>query len=421
MIGELIVKKSRGKNLTLQEIKRAVSYILENGNDRNSRSFMIALNSFGMSFKEVCYLAQAVRDSGIVLKHDGIVFEKHSTGAVSDSSSLVIVPVLASLGYKIVKVMNTSYRYTNGGIDRLHSIPNFNTEPDEPRIYKILEETNACLISNRGALCPVEPIITEIKKICDLDADINLVAALLVGKKLSSGANAVLIDVKFGPASLIESYIKAKKLASLLKKVFAHFKVKCVVTLTDTRQTISDSVGNAVEVLDEINVLQGRKCLLRDISVAYSVEMIRMVDKKYTKAELKELVEMALDNGSAYQKLLEIVSKQDGDRNAVVNNKLFTPYKTVNFVSEKDGYVGSINVLMLGELIRRLCVGTHDKNIGATLRVKIGDYVKAGDVVLTLCYKNDNDLNRYKSALMGCVKMTSSKIKKIKTIKRVMR
>ena len=419
MFEKLIEKKYNGKELTQTEYYEAVDKLVLKGVNKDSVKFVLSLNSFGMTKKEVFFLTKALRDSGRVLSFDECVFEKHSTGGVGDSTSIVLIPLLASLGYKIIKTTAKSFLFTNGGADRFGAIPNFKCSLTDQEIDKALNKTNACVLSHDEIVCPADKIMFDLREVCGVEEDINLIAASIASKKLASGAKVVLVDVKYGSASIVKKFETAKELASLLKYIFNKAGVKSVIALTNTLQTIGEGVGNAVEVVDALNVLQGRHCLLREVSIEYATEMILKADNKLKRKDVVDMVSMALDNGSAYNRFLEIVKAQGGDVSKVKDAKMFVPYKSVNFVAYKEGYVGSIDSLLLGELIRRLCSETHDSNIGVVLRVKIGDYVKKGDIIVSFYYKEDEDLQRYQSAISGCIRVTEQKIEPVKVIKKV--
>lgn len=419
MFSKFIEKKYNWKELTQTEYYEAVDMLLNYGVNKESIKFFLSLNSFGMSKREVLYLTKAIRDSGKVLKFEECVMEKHSTGGVGDSTSVVLVPLLASLGYKIVKNTAKSLVFTNGSADRFGAIPNFKvTIPCEDAV-KVLAKTNACVLSNNGAVCPADKIVHKLRETCGIEEDINLMAVSIAAKKLASGAKIVLVDIKYGTASVVKTYEKALELAKLLKYVFKNTGVECVCVITNTQQTIGEAIGNAVEVVDALKVLQGRKCMLRDVSVEYATRMIMKADKKLKREDVVDMVEMALDNGSAYYKLIEIIKAQGGDANVVKNAKLFMPHKSVNFMADKSGYVGSIDSLMLGELIRRLCAETHDNNIGIIQRTKIGDYVNKGDIIVSFYYKDDIDFETYKGAISGCIRLTDEVIHPVPVIKKV--
>lgn len=419
---ELIKKKSQGQELTLAEYYEAVDFLLKNGENKESIKFFLSLNSFGMTKREVYYLTLAMRDSGRVLKFNQTILEKHSTGGIGDSTSIVLIPLLASLGYKTIKTTARSFVFTNGSADRYGAIPNFSTQLSDEEIKNALDKTNACVLSHDGDMCPADKILHKIReKYEDLELDLNLIASSIACKKLASGAKVIMVDVKFGDASIVKDYKRAKKLAKILKYVFKQAGAKSVIFITNTHQTFGKGIGNAIEVVDGLEVLQGRKNLLRDISVKFATEIILAANPKLSRKDAVELVESSLDNGYAYDRFVEIVKAQGGDWHAVVDSKLFHPYHSVNFVSDRDGYVGSINSLMLGEIVRRLCADSHDSNIGVALRVKIGDYVKVGDVVVSFYFKDKEDLEKYRSAIMGCVRLTQEKLNPISPIVKVIR
>ena len=419
MFSNLIEKKFNGKELTQTEYYEAVDKLVSRGVNKDSIKFFLSLNSFGMTKKEVLFLTKALRDSGKVLSFDECVFEKHSTGGIGDPTSVVLVPLLASLGYRIIKTTAKSFMFTNGSADRFGAIPGFKCTLTNEGIEKALNKTNACVLSHDEIMCPADKILYDLREAAGIENDINLLAASIASKKLASGAKVVLVDIKYGEASIVKNYRHAKELAEILKYIFAKCGVKCVIALTNTLQTIGEGVGNAVEVVDALNVLQGRKCLLRDISVLYATEMILASDKKLKRKDVEDMVSMALDNGSAYNRFLQIVKLQGGNHCCVKEAKMFVPYKSKNFVADKSGFVGSINSLMLGELIRRLCAETHDSNIGIVLRVKIGEYVKPGDVIVSFYYKENEDFEKYRSAIAGCIRVTDEKISPVKVVNKV--
>jgi len=421
MIGELIELKKKAKELTMVDYYNIVDYLLKNGIDKESMKFFLALNSFGMTKREVLYLTLAMRDSGRVLRYNQVVLEKHSTGGVGDSTSIVLIPLLASMGYKVIKTTAKSFMFTNGSADRFGAIPKFCCKLSDEEIQKVLSQTNACVLSHDGDMCPADKILFELREECGLENDINLLAASIACKKLASGAKVVLVDVKFGKASIVKTYADAIKLSKTLKYIFKQNNVESVIVITNTVQTIGEGIGNAVEVIDAVNVLQGKKCLLRDMSVIYATEMIAKVNKNLKRKEILEMVQVALDRGDAYKRFMEIIQAQGGDYKVVEQAKLFNPYHSVNFVSDKEGYVGKINSLLLGELIRRLCVESHDSNIGAVLRVKIGDHVKKGDIIVSFYYKDKEDFEKYREAISGCVRVTEEVVKPEEVIKKVIR
>lgn len=421
MLDHLVNNKYHGRELTQADYYEAVDYVLKKGVDKMSTKFFLGLHLFGMTKKEVLALSLAMRDSGKVLRYNKCILEKHSTGGVGDSSSMVLIPLLASLGYKIIKTTARSFVFTNGTADRFGAIPKFSTILSDEKIEKTLESTNACILSHAGDMVPADKILFDLREEQGMAADINLMAASIASKKLASGAKVVLVDVKYGPASLIKKYSQAKRMAKILRYVFKQCDVRCVITISNTVQTFGYGIGNALEVLDAINVLQGEKNVLRDVSIKFATEMILKANPTLTRKDVVDMIKNALDNGFAYERFLEIVKAQGGDTKAVKDLSFFKPYHFANFVSDRDGYVGFIDSQTLGQLVAEICKQSHDSNIGVTLRVKIGDYVKTGENIITFYYKDEEDLAKYKEAICGCVRLTKNKIKPVEVIQKVIR
>lgn len=421
MLNSLIEKKTKGYALSLADYYSIVDYMMKNNIDKTVKKMFISLDSFGMTNKETLYLALALRDSGKVLKFNQLVFEKHSSGGVGDSTSMVLVPLLASLGYKVIKTTAKSFVFTNGSADRFGAIPNFSTQLEDDDIKRCLNSTNACILSHNGDMCPADRILFDLREKYDLSANPNFLAASIAAKKLASGASVVLVDIKYGLASVLRTYKEAVHTAKLLRYIFSQEGVESVVTITNTAQTIGDGIGNAVEVVDALRVLQGRKCLLRDVVVRFATEMIVKSETQMSRKDIVNLIENALDKGYAYNRFLEIVKAQGGDVKAVEESKIFKPYRSINFVSDKNGYVGYINSLLLGEMVRTMCQDSHDNNIGIVLKVKIGDYVKKGDIVVTLFYKDEASAENYKRYIMNCIKMTQEEVSPVSVIEKIFR
>lgn len=419
MIETLIAKKMNNEKLGRIEYYEVIEYLLSHGVDTLMKRFFVALDTFGMNKKEVLFLTHAMRDSGRVLHFDEEVMEKHSTGGVGDASTVVLVPLMASLGYKIIKTTARSFVFTNGSADRFGSIPGLKLKLTENEINQALDITGACVLSHAGDMVPADALLFKLRENDALSSNLNLLAASIASKKLASGATAVLVDVKYGDASMIKTYFQALHLARLLKYIFNQSDVKSVIEITSTEQTFGDRVGNAAEVLDAIEVLRGRQCFLRDVVVQYAVDLIRLVNKRVTIADAEEVVTYALDSGAAYNKFLDIVKEQGGDVEAVKKETFFKPKHTLNYVAEKFGYVGSINSKLLGEVVRDMCKVTHDSNIGIKINVKIGQFIHKGDTILTIYYTDENDMKKFLSALEGVVRVTEEKIEPAYILKKV--
>ena len=417
-MSKFIVQKAKAETLSQADYNAIVKHMMAFGVDKHTKNMFLALDKFGMTKEEVLYLALAIRDSGKVFHANEVVLEKHSTGGIGDSTSIVLIPLLSSLGYKIVKTTGKSLVFANGSADRFKAIPGF--EPMEyNQINKALAKNNACILAHGEEYCPADSILYSIIEKYHLESNINFLATSIVAKKLTSDARIVLVDVKYGEASAIGKYSQACKLADLLKYMFASCNVECIIALTNTHQLIGESVGNAVEVVDALDVLNGKHNTLREVSIAYAVEMMLKADKRLNQKDAYDMCVTALDGGLAYRHFLDIVKTQHGDVNDVKNRTFFAPKETIVFKADRDGYVGNINALLMGELIRRLCAETHNCNIGLHLNVRIGDHVKKGDTILSLFCESKKSVEKYLEAMKGCVRLTQIKVRRINPIKRL--
>ncbi|MBR1987765.1 MAG: hypothetical protein IKA36_01865 [Clostridia bacterium] len=421
MFENFIEKKSINRCLTQEEYYEIVDYMLKNKIDVEVSKMFLALNTFGMNKKEVLSLAIAIRDSGKVLKYNQNILEKHSTGGVADSTSVVLIPLLASLGYKIIKTTARSLVFTNGSADRFGAIPNLKVKLTNNEIEKALAKTNACILSHKGDMCPADQILFDVIEKHELHNDINLLAASIIAKKLASGAKSVLIDVKYGRNALVKSYLKALKMAKIMKYAFKQCGVKSTILVTSSYQPIGDSIGNSLEMLDAIDVLHGKRCFLRETAIDYAVEMMKLAGAKMDNFDMRHLLATSLDNGRAWDKFVDIVKIQGGDVTAIKKDSYFAPYNTSVIKSNFDGYVESIDVMSIGEIVRKLCKVSHDNNIGVTLNVKVGDKVSVGDEVATFYYKNKKDFKDYKDVIANCIRLTDVKVNKKPIIKKVIR
>ena len=321
----------------------------------------------------------------------------------------------------MAKMSGRGLGHTGGTLDKLESIPGFSINIESDDFYKQVREISLAVIGQTANITPADKKLYALRDVTGTVDSIGLIASSIMSKKLASGAKVVLVDVKYGEASLIKDYSKALKLANLLKYIFDECEVESIIVLTDTVQTFGDGVGNAIEVVDALDVLRGKQNFLREMSVFFATEMILKAKPNLKRDDVEDMVKMALDNGTAYEAFLKLVKAQGGSVKAVKEDKIFKPYKTINFVSDKEGYVGDIHPLLLGELVRRMCQETHDSNLGISIKVKIGDYIKKGDVIVTFYYKTDEELAKYKNAISKCIGVTDYVVKPVDIIRKVIR
>lgn len=404
---DVINKKRLNKELTREEIEFAVNgYIGGSVEDYQMSSLLMAIVLNGMSDRETIDLTDIMLKSGDVIdlsKIDGIIVDKHSTGGVGDKVTLVLGPLLASLGIKIAKMSGRGLGHTGGTIDKLESIEGFNTKIDDKKFIKQVNKINIALVSQTGNLVPADKKIYALRDVTGTVESIPLIASSIMSKKLASGADIIMIDVKVGNGALMKNLEDAKKLARLMVKIGKAYRKPTICLLTNMEEPLGYAIGNALEVEESINTLKGNgPSDLLEVVITLCSIIIGAV-KKIPNNEAKNLLFKQLNNGEAYKKFEELVKAQGGDINNIkISDKVFS------IKSEKSGYINKIDALKLGEIAKMIGAGrntlddTIDYEVGLVLNKKVGDYVEQ-DEELVKVYLKDKDVSV--SQILDCFKI----------------
>lgn len=394
MILDIIDKKRLGKELSYKELDYFFNGYL-NGDvcDYQMSSFLMAVCINGMTDEEVFALTKIFIDSGDSLEFSnipGIKVDKHSTGGIGDKTTLVIAPIVASLGIPVIKMSGRGLGYTGGTIDKLESIKGYNVNLSEKEIVKQVNDIGIVITGQTADLVPMDKAIYALRDVTSTVSSIPLIASSIMSKKIAGGADKILIDIKVGNGALINTKEDAKKLSDLMIKIGKIYdrEVRCIIS--DMNTPLGYSVGNSLEVLEAIDVLKGKEDSnnFYDLCVDISSEMVSM-GLNISKEKAKELVINSIKDGSSYNKFCELVKAQGGDINNIkVSNK-----KSV-IKANKNGTLSKINALEIGKLSLELGAGKKaikdkiDYSVGIKLERVIGDKVKKGDVLATLYIGN---------------------------------
>lgn len=404
---DVINKKRLNKELTRKEIEFAVNgYIDGSVEDYQMSSLLMAIVLNGMSDRETIDLTDIMLKSGDIIdlsKIDGIIVDKHSTGGVGDKVTLVLGPLLASLGIKIAKMSGRGLGHTGGTIDKLESIEGFNTKITEKKFIKQVNKINIALVSQTGNLVPADKKIYALRDVTGTVESIPLIASSIMSKKLASGADIIMIDVKVGRGALMKNISDAKKLARLMVKIGKAYRKPTICLITNMEEPLGYAIGNALEVEESINTLKGNgPSDLLEVVITLSSIIIGAV-KKIPNNEAKNLLFKQLNNGEAYKKFEELVKAQGGDINSIkISDKVFS------IKSEKSGYINKIDALKLGEIAKMIGAGRNtledkiDYEVGLVLNKKVGDYVEQ-DEELVKVYLKDKDVSI--SQILECFKI----------------
>lgn len=399
---DIITKKKNKEVLTHEELCYAFNgYLNKEIPDYQMTSLLMAIVINGLTFEETFDLTKIFIDSGETFKFDKKVCDKHSTGGIGDTVTLVAIPILGTLNIPVVKMSGRGLGITGGTIDKLESIPGFNVNLTKEDYYNNLEKIGIVVGAQTNDLVPLDKVIYALRDVSGTTESIPLIASSIMSKKIACGADYILIDVKWGSGALVKTKKDAEVLSNYLIEIGKRFNRQVKTIISDMNEPLSTCIGNALEVEEAINVLKGEKNKLRETSLEVAGNLASM----YLNISYEEAYNRAsevLDNNKAYEMFKTWISNQGGDL-----SKLKISDKVILIKSNQDGIISHINALKVGELSVKLGAGriTKDSKIDYSVGIKLlkqsGDLVKKGDILAKL-YVNDlnikltkDDINFY--------------------------
>lgn len=399
---DLIEKKRDGYELSKEEI----NFMIENYTkgiipDYQMSAMTMAIFFRGMNDIESTNLAIAMLNSGDQMdlsEIEGVKVDKHSTGGVGDKTSLVLAPMVASLGINFAKMSGRGLGHTGGTLDKLESIPGFNINVSDEDFLNQVKKIGLAIVGQTGNLTPADKKLYALRDVTATVNAIPLIASSIMSKKLASGANAICLDVKVGSGAFMKNVDDATKLAELMVKIGSNAGRKVTAILTDMDEPLGKAVGNQLEVIEAINTLKcnGPKDLT-DLCLEIGAYLVMDANKANSFEEAKALLKKQIENGKAFDKLVEMVEAQGGNSDYIKNPSLWTNAKEIiEIKSPKAGYVTYINALEIGISSMLLGGGREtisdkiDPSVGVILNKKIDDYVSEGEV---LAYLHTNGKN----------------------------
>ena len=399
---DLIEKKRDGFELSKEEIDFIIEgYTKGDIPDYQMAAFAMSVFFKGMNDIESTNLAIAMLNSGDVMDLsmiDGVKVDKHSTGGVGDKVSLVLAPMVASLGIKFAKMSGRGLGHTGGTLDKLESIPGYNIYLTYEEFVKQVNKIGLAIVGQTGNLTPADKKLYALRDVTATVNSIPLIASSIMSKKLASGSNAICLDVKVGSGAFMKDIESASKLAELMVQIGKNAGRSMTAILTDMDEPLGFAIGNQLEVIEAINTLKGNGP--KDLTdICLEIGSYLVVDAKVanTFEEAKELLKAQIANGEALKKLAELAEAQGGDGSYVLNPTKFESAKEIIPVIAKEaGYITYINALEIGVSSMLLGGGRETMNdiidpvVGIVLNKKIEDYVQPGDV---LAYVHTNGKN----------------------------
>lgn len=394
---DIINKKRNKEELIDAEIEFFIdSYLLGDIPDYQMSALLMAICLNGMSDAEIFALTDVFIKSGDVLDLsviDGIVVDKHSTGGVGDKTTLILAPLVASCGVKVAKMSGRGLGHTGGTIDKLESIPEFDVNLSEEQFINQVNAINVAIVSQTTNIVPADKKIYALRDVTATVESIPLIASSIMSKKIASGALKIVIDIKIGRGALIKNIEDARKLAALMIKIGRHYNREVVCLLTNMNYPLGSTIGNSLEVMESIEILQGKGSKdLEQLVIVLATIMVSLA-KNMSFKDAREQVVSNLKSGLAYNKFLELVKEQHGNL-----KMLHASNKVTSLKSDKNGYINAIDALKLGELARDLGAGRLLKTdavayeVGFKLHCHVGDKVDFNSDLISI-YKGEKAID----------------------------
>lgn len=428
---DLIMKKRNGEALTKDEIE----YFVKGFNDGDIPDYqvsalMMAIYFNKMNEEETLNLTMAMAHSGEMLDLSsipGTKVDKHSTGGVGDKTSLSLIPLVASCGLKVAKMSGRGLGHTGGTIDKLESFPSFSTDIPVEKFEENVRQIGISIMGQTTELAPADKKLYALRDVTATVDNISLIASSIMSKKLAAGSDAIVLDVKTGSGAFMKNFDDSKALAEEMVRIGNNAGRKTIAVISDMDQPLGFAVGNALEVKEAIDTLNGHGPEdFTKLVMTMGTQMLLAGNAASTEQEALVMLEDAISSGKALNKLAEFVSSQGGDPSYVFNpSKLCKAEQVVNVFSEKEGYISGIVCDEVGICSMILGGGRETKeseidlSVGIVLKKKVGDYVKKGDILAEIHSNNAEKTKEAMSRLLKTYSFTEAPVEKTDIIKMI--
>lgn len=414
---EIISKKRDAKELGKEEIEYFIQeYTKGNIQDYQAAALIMAIYINGMNDREITDLTLAMAYSGEVLDLSKLgtdVVDKHSTGGVGDKVSIILLPIIASMGVPVAKMSGRGLGFTGGTVDKMESIPGYRTNIEVNEFIQNVEKVGISMIGQTMNLAPADKKIYSLRDSISCVENIPLIASSIMSKKIASGADKIVLDVTVGKGAFMKTKEDAEKLAEQMTRIgnLAGKEVKCILTEMD--QPLGYAVGNSLEVIEAVNFLKGDMPEdLKQVVLELGAHMLKLAGKGDNIEENKKKMLENVENGMAYNKLVEMVQNQGGDISYLEDTTKFEKSKYISaVVTEKIGQVQEINAEEIGKLACYLGAGRINKedkvlpNVGIILNKKVGDIVEEQDFLAYVCADNEEKLREAERKIIEIFKI----------------
>ena len=428
---EIIEKKRDKKILNKEEI----NYFIEgymNGEvaDYQAASLLMAIFLNGMTDEETTNLTIAMANSGDILDLSTLgkeIVDKHSTGGVGDKVSLILLPLVASLGVPVAKMSGRGLGFTGGTADKLESIPGYKTNIDIESFINNVKNIGISMITQTMNLAPADKKLYALRDTISCVESIPLIASSIMSKKIASGAGKIVLDVTVGSGAFMKNIEDAEKLSNEMIKIGKLADRETICVLTNMDEPLGYAIGNNLEVIESIEFLKGNMIEdVKEVVLELGAYMIKLSGLGDDIEENKKKMIQNILNGSAYNKFLELVKNQNGDISYIENTEKFKKARYIEPVfAEKTGYICKMNAEKIGKVVCALGAGRIRKEdkvedeVGIVLNKKVGEIVKENDTLAYIYASSEEKLNKAKEDILKIIEISENSPEKINTILKI--
>lgn len=418
---DIIMDKRDGKVLSQEEIDFVITGYTDGSiPDYQMSAFLMATYFTDMTDEEITYLTMAMSQSGDMIdlsEINGIKVDKHSTGGVGDTTTLVLAPLVASVGAVVAKMSGRGLGHTGGTLDKLEAIPGFEVEIPNDQFIKIVNESHVAVAGQSGDLAPADKKIYALRDVTSTVDSIPLIASSIMSKKIASGADAIVLDVTTGDGAFMKNLEDAERLAHTMVRIGKLANRQTMAIISDMSQPLGNAIGNANEIQEAIDALRGNgpEDLMEMVYVLGS-QMVVLAEKAATLEEARKMLEESISSGKALDKFKEMVANQGGNPDVVDYPELLPQAKyTFELPAKESGVISKMVADQIGVAAMLLGAGRRTKEdvidyaVGLNLNKKVGDAVQEGESLVTI-YSNREDIEDVKKVLYDNIFISESGI-----------
>lgn len=417
---DIINKKVENQTLTKEEIDFFIKeYVAENVPDYQAAALLMAIRLNGLSDAETAQLTDAMMHSGEVLDWsylNKVIVDKHSTGGVGDKVSIALCPILAALGLTVAKMSGRGLGHTGGTLDKLESIDGYNFSVTDQQFRDLVEKHGIAIVGQNQKLVPADKKIYALRDVTGTVQSIPLIASSIMSKKLATGSNCILLDVKCGNGAFMKDINEAKKLGKLMIEIGKKLNRKIAVEITNMQQPLGKTIGNKIEVLEAIDTLNGHGPKdFTEIIYSSGSTLLVLAQKAKDEVEARKMIDEVINNKKAYNKFLEWISAQGGNINVFEkDSKWFNPQYKQEIIASQSGYLKIKSAIDFGLVAMKLGAGRSKKEdsidyeAGIYLNKSSNEYVNKGDVLFTL-YSSKPINPELQKELLSAIEFSESK------------